>query len=96
MKTTFPRFAQAMSSDSIANALLESEGYAAFEYLGDSVFQTIGTPSKFCMELIGELAASGTSVRLTDRMPFLESFLPDAEECWNSEGRWPRGFWYLD
>jgi signal transduction histidine kinase/DNA-binding NarL/FixJ family response regulator len=75
-----------MTSDSIANALLESEGYAAFEYLGDSVFQTIGTPSKFCLDLIGEPATSGATVRLTDRMPFLDSFLPDAEECWNSEG----------
>jgi len=77
---------QHMTSESIATALLESEGYAAFEYLGDAFFKTIGTPSKFCLELVGEPVASGASVRLTDRMPFLESFLPDAEECWNSEG----------
>jgi signal transduction histidine kinase/DNA-binding NarL/FixJ family response regulator len=77
---------QHMTSDSIAAALLESEGYAAFEYLGHAVFQTIGTPSKFCLELVGEPVASGASFRLTDRMPFLESFLPDAEECWNSDG----------
>jgi signal transduction histidine kinase/DNA-binding NarL/FixJ family response regulator len=75
-----------MTSDSIANALLESEGYAAFEYLGDSVFQTIGTPSKFCLELFGDAVAPGATLHLTDRMPFLESFLPEAEECWNSEG----------
>ncbi len=75
-----------MTSESIANALLESEGYAAFEYLGDANFRTIGTPSKFCLELVGEPVAAGAPIRLTDRMPFLESFLPDAEECWNSEG----------
>ncbi len=75
-----------MTSDSIANALLESEGYAAFEYLGDANFQAIGTPSKFCLELVGQPVAAGVPLRLTDRMPFLESFLPDAEECWNSEG----------
>ena len=86
---------QDMSSESIANALLESEGYAAFEYLGDAAFQTIGTPSKFCRELVGEPITSGASIRLTDRMPFLESFLPDAEECWESggEGRVDSGSW---
>ncbi len=86
---------QHMTSESIANALLESEGYAAFEYLGDGFFQAIGTPSKFCVELVLEPAAPGAPVRLTDRMPFLESFLPDAEECWNSEseGRVDSGSW---
>jgi signal transduction histidine kinase/DNA-binding NarL/FixJ family response regulator len=84
-----------MTSESIANALLESEGYAAFEYLGDANFQAIGTPSKFCLELVGEPVATGAPVRLTDRMRFLESFLPDAEECWNSEndGRVDSGAW---
>jgi signal transduction histidine kinase/DNA-binding NarL/FixJ family response regulator len=75
-----------MTSESIANALLESEGYAAFEYLGDANFRAIGTPSKFCLELVGEPVAAGAPIRLTDRMSFLEGFLPDAEECWNSEG----------
>jgi signal transduction histidine kinase/DNA-binding NarL/FixJ family response regulator len=86
---------QHMTSESIAAALLESEGYAAFEYLGDAVFQIIGTPSKFCLELVGEPVASGASLCLTDRMPFLESFLPDAEECWNSDadGRVDSGSW---
>ncbi len=96
MTSPAPKFPpQDMSSDSIAAALLESEGYAAFEYLGDAAFQTVGTPSKFCRELVGESVASGAPVRLTDRMPFLESFLPDAEECWESggEGRVDSGSW---
>ena len=35
---------------------------------------------------IGRLSVPGGSgvVRLAERMPFLESFLPDAENCWNS------------
>jgi signal transduction histidine kinase/DNA-binding NarL/FixJ family response regulator len=84
-----------MSSESIATALLESEGYAAFEYLGDGAFQIIGTPSKFSLELVDESVSSGAPARLTDRMPFLESFLPDAEECWESggEGRVDSGSW---
>jgi signal transduction histidine kinase/CheY-like chemotaxis protein len=83
------------ASDSIATALLESEGYAAFEYLGDAVFQAVGSPSKLCVQLVGGPVAPGAPLRLTDRMPFLESFLPDAEECWNSgpESRVDSGSW---
>jgi signal transduction histidine kinase/DNA-binding NarL/FixJ family response regulator len=101
-----------MSGESIAGALLETEGYAAFEYLGDANFQPIGAPSGFIEELIDasftsgtsgapgtspgtSLGAPGASLRLTERMPFLESFLPDAEECWKSEdaGRVDSGSW---
>jgi signal transduction histidine kinase/DNA-binding NarL/FixJ family response regulator len=106
-----------MTGESIANAVLESEGYAAFEYLGDGKFQTVAAPSRLCLQLLGESAPEGVadaqappsidgkspigrlaipgSVRLTERMPFLESFLPDAEECWNSEsgGRADSGAW---
>jgi signal transduction histidine kinase/DNA-binding response OmpR family regulator len=106
-----------MTSESIAIALLESEGYAAFEYLGDGQFQIVGAPSQLCLELLGEpapksevdghlpprtdgkapigrLAIPG-SVRLGDWMAFLEGFLPDAEECWNSNsgGRADSGAW---
>lgn len=84
-----------MTSDSIATALLESEGYAAFEYLGGAVFQAVGAPSKFCEELVGGPVEPDAPLRLVDRMPFLESFLPDAEECWNSdsEARVDSGSW---
>jgi signal transduction histidine kinase/DNA-binding NarL/FixJ family response regulator len=84
-----------MTSESIASALLESEGYAAFEYVGDATFQTVGTPSRFCVELVGGPIASGAPLKLIERMPFLDSFLPDAEECWNSdgEGRVDSGSW---
>jgi signal transduction histidine kinase/DNA-binding NarL/FixJ family response regulator len=73
----------AASAESIASALLESEGYAAFEYLGNAQFQLVGPPTRFSIQLLGDGAGAG--VRLTDRMTFLESFLPDAEESWNSE-----------
>ena len=114
-----------MTSESIANALLESEGYAVFEYLGDGQFQIVGAPSQLCLQLLGEPAPGGEvdghvppsidgkapigtcppigrrglavpgSVRLGEHVPFLESFLPDAAECWNSnsEGRVDSGVW---
>jgi signal transduction histidine kinase/DNA-binding NarL/FixJ family response regulator len=78
-----PKETTATSAESIASALLESEGYAAFEYLGDAQFQLVGPPTRFSVLLLGDGAGAG--VRLTDRMTFLESFLPDAEESWNSE-----------
>jgi signal transduction histidine kinase len=83
------------SNEAIAAALLESEGYAAFEYLGDGHFQIVGTPSRFGSQLLGEGATANAPLRLTERMPFLESFLPDAEECWNSsgDGRAESGSW---
>jgi hypothetical protein len=74
----------AWSADSFAAALLESQGYAAFESLGDGAFQLIGPPTQFSALLLGANGAAGGSVRLAERMPFLESFLPDAEESWKA------------
>jgi signal transduction histidine kinase/DNA-binding NarL/FixJ family response regulator len=85
----------AISSESMAAALLDFEGYAAFEYLGDGQFQIIGTQSRFSAHFLREGVAVDAPLRLTERMPFLESFLPDAEDCWNSdgEGRAESGSW---
>ena len=77
--------AKETSSESIAAALLEAEGYAAFEYLGDGRFQILGPPSELQRQLIVKAPDGDAAVMLAERMPFLESFLPDAEECWNSE-----------
>lgn len=83
------------SGEAVAAALLESEGYAAFEYLGDGAFHAVGAPPRFCAQLLGDGAAAGGSLRLTERMPFLESFLPDAEQCWGTDedGRVESGAW---
>lgn len=80
---------------SIAAALLEAEGYAAFEYLGGGQFRALGRPPRFCAELLGSAAADGAAVALAERMPFLGSFLPDAEDSWNSAtgGRAQSGTW---
>jgi len=83
------------NGESIAAALLEAEGYAAFEYLGGGQFRALGKPPRFCAELLGSAAADGAAVALAERMPFLESFLPDAEDNWNSStgGRVESGTW---
>src|SRR5579862_2139943 len=89
-----PQEPTAPSADSLAAALLESQGYAAFESLGDGAFQLIGPPTRFSDLLLGRNAASG-SVRLAERMVFLESFLPEAEDPWNAgdDGRRDSGAW---
>ncbi len=84
-----------MNSESLAAALLESEGYAAFEYLGDRVFQAVGISPGFYRELPGGMETAEEAIRLTESMPFLDNFLVDAEEFWDSgaEGRVESGRW---
>lgn len=91
---------RAMLHESFALALLQSEGYAAFEYLGDGNARPMSQPPAFLGELLGEQPrssgpASGDSVRLGDVMPFLENFLFDAESFWSSQthGRVESGMW---
>jgi signal transduction histidine kinase/HPt (histidine-containing phosphotransfer) domain-containing protein len=96
---------QSNSQESFALALLQSEGYAAFEYLGDGNAKPMSQLPAFLGELLGEqLKSSGSatgnstshdSVRLGDAMPFLENFLFDAESFWNSQtqGRIESGMW---
>ena len=95
MKFSLQKMTSETTSESIAAALLELEGYAAFAYLGGGEFQIIGTPSGLCAQLFSEAVSASTPVRLAERMPFLESFLPDAEECWISggDGRVESGAW---
>jgi signal transduction histidine kinase/DNA-binding NarL/FixJ family response regulator len=99
--------AQPMNGEAVAAALLELEGYAAFEYLGHGQFQIVGTVSRLATQLVAEpmgsaapigsvaIPGGGGVVRLAERIPFLESFLPDAEDCWNSgtDGRVESGSW---
>ena len=84
-----------MENESLAAALLESEGFAAFEYLGEKVFRAVGISPPFCRELIAGSETAEKTFRLGDSMPFLDNFLVDAEEFWNSgaEGRVESGRW---
>jgi len=83
------------SGESIAAALLETEGYAPFEYLGDGQFRALGRVPQFCSEILGKAGIPDAAIALAEQMPFLESFLPDAEECWSSAtgGRAESGTW---
>jgi signal transduction histidine kinase/HPt (histidine-containing phosphotransfer) domain-containing protein len=84
-----------MNSESFAAALLQSEGYAAFEYLGDGNARLIGQPAAFLKDILGEQATSSDPIRPGDTMAFLENFLYEAEELWTSqtEGRAESPMW---
>lgn len=91
---------QSKLQESFAIALLRSEGYAAFEYLGEGNARPMSRPPTFLGELLRERSsesdsAAANSVRLGDAMPFLENFLIDAESFWSSQtqGRIESGMW---
>jgi signal transduction histidine kinase len=84
-----------MTDDAVYTSLLQQQRLALFEYLGEGVFQPIGTPPEFLTAILGGQAANAATVRLGDSMPFIDNFLADAEEFWNSrsEGRAESGAW---
>jgi len=84
-----------MTEESHSAAILQMQGYAVLEYLGDGVLRLIGEPAEWYREILGEKAATEHTVRLAERFPFLENFLVDAEEFWNSksEGHTESGTW---
>ncbi len=84
-----------MSAESIFESFFAKQGYALFEYLGDGRFQLIGAWPRWCEDVWGALPAGQDAFRLGDNSPFLENFLSDAEEFWNSnsEGSLNSGNW---
>jgi signal transduction histidine kinase len=84
-----------MSNESLSATILQMQGYAVFEYLGDGVLRLVGEPAEWYREIVCEKAAAEPTVQLAGRFPFLENFLVDAEEFWNSQstGRAESGTW---
>jgi signal transduction histidine kinase/ActR/RegA family two-component response regulator len=84
-----------MSETPILLSVLASQGCAVFEYLGDGAFRRLSLPPDWYRELCSTDAPEGNSVRLSERFPFLEAFLPDAEAHWNARSEIPAtsGVW---
>jgi signal transduction histidine kinase len=84
-----------MADDAIYTSFLLEQHLALFEYLGEGVFRPIGAPPAFLTAILGADAFQSPTVRLGDSMPFLDNFIPDAEEFWNSlaQGREDSGAW---
>ena len=84
-----------MSSNSIFESFLTSQGYALFESLGQGEFSPIGDYPAWCRDTFELHSRNATRVRLDEKSPFLENFLVDAEDFWSSqaEGSVSSGNW---
>lgn len=75
-----------MPTASIFETFFATQGFALFEFRGDGEFRLIGTWPGWCRDMWGDLPAGKDTIRLGDVSPFLENFLFDAEQFWNSKG----------
>jgi hypothetical protein len=70
-------------SDVLEKALAEM-GFALLEYRGNGEFLPIATLPTWFSEIWAETRNSSDPIPLTRQSPFLESFLLEAEDFWNS------------
>jgi signal transduction histidine kinase/DNA-binding response OmpR family regulator len=84
-----------MASNPLFESFLAGQGYALFEALGDGEFVALGNCPAWCRDVFEIQSESGKRNRLAENSPFLENFLVDAEEFWNSksEGSAASGNW---
>jgi signal transduction histidine kinase/CheY-like chemotaxis protein/HPt (histidine-containing phosphotransfer) domain-containing protein len=84
-----------MPSNSIFESFLTSQGYALFESAGKDEFTIIGTCPVWCRDVFDLQSRSTKRIRVGDNSAFLENFLVDAENFWNSksEGSVSSGNW---
>jgi len=73
-----------MATNSIFESFLAGQGYALFEYLGDADFRLFGEWPEWCANIWDAVPSGGQPIRLSDKSPFLENFLVDAEEFWRA------------
>jgi signal transduction histidine kinase/CheY-like chemotaxis protein/HPt (histidine-containing phosphotransfer) domain-containing protein len=74
-----------MYTNSIFEAFFAAQGYALFEYLGDGNFRLTGSWPAWCEGIWGARPVGERIIRLGDKSPFLENFLCEAGEFWNSK-----------
>lgn len=84
-----------MSDELLYTTFLEEHRLGLFEYLGQGVFRPIGKIPGFLANILGGQTANAPTLHLGESMPFLDNFVADAEEFWNSsvEGRAESGAW---
>lgn len=73
-----------MSSHSIFENFVSSQGFALFEALENSEFRLIGDWPDWCRKMWGAEAETNSVIRLGEKTSFLENFLYDAEDFWKS------------
>src|SRR5580700_7553204 len=76
-----------MYPNSIFELFFAAQGYALFEYLGEGGFRLIGSWPAWCEDLWGAQPVGERIIRLGDKSPFLDNFIFEAGEFWNSQAR---------
>jgi signal transduction histidine kinase/CheY-like chemotaxis protein/HPt (histidine-containing phosphotransfer) domain-containing protein len=76
-----------MYSNSIFESFFAAQGYALFEYLGEGNSRLIGSWPSWCEDVWGAQPVGERIVRLGDKSPFLENFLFEAQEFWDSQSQ---------
>lgn len=83
--TPQPAPSQADNTADAVTLLLAAMQVAAFEVLPSGQFRLLSAPPEWLRGLIPGIEAS-TGYELTGRFPYLESFLPEAQEVWQKPG----------
>src|SRR5580704_5121628 len=73
---------------SLSTELLQHLGYALCEYRGQGQFALLYDPPPWFQDVWGAYPA-GKLLALAERSPFLEAFLSDAEDYWDSSTATP-------
>lgn len=74
-----------MEANPIFESFLAAQGLALFEYLGKGSFRPIGAFPSWLKQIWGDEAVRSKTVVLAERSPFLQNFLLDAEQFWNTK-----------
>jgi PAS domain S-box-containing protein len=84
-----------MITENLPAAILRSHGYALFEYMNDGLFQPLGQPPSWWIQISHKNKSPKELARLAERFPFIESFLVEAQEFWllKAEGCVRSGIW---
>ena len=84
-----------MAPHSIFESFLVSQGYALFESLGEGEFLAVGDCPSWCRDILDLTSQTEKPIALANNSAFLENFLVDAEDFWNSktEGAVNSGNW---
>jgi signal transduction histidine kinase len=74
-----------MYSNSIFESFFAAQGYALFEYLGEGNFRLVGSWPAWCEDIWGARPVGERIIRWGDKSPFLDNFIFEAGEFWNSQ-----------
>jgi signal transduction histidine kinase/CheY-like chemotaxis protein/HPt (histidine-containing phosphotransfer) domain-containing protein len=74
-----------MEANPIFESFLAEQGLALFEYLGKGSFRPIGAFPSWLKQIWGDETARAKTVSLGELSPFLQNFLVDAEQFWDTK-----------